>query len=565
MFNRPPATHNEALARVYARYDAAIGSGDFVPNVYPWAMLGALTCFVYLLVPHYNSPFLKSLRFPVWIFNACCSIYSIFYCRARNAAPAFGVGLISSWSMLWTFTLLVVHDAQTDFARIERTEGASASLRTNGSTHPNGSTHANGSASTNGDAASNASSREKKAPLSTVLTIKDVDLSTERKKLGTTAGPRQRTGTFTWQHFPLSPFAERLDWVADVFCNFRGMGWNWRISGLAPPPRWVQQQLHENAGTPLSDKDTHVGLDGTRRPHTRREALRAAWFTLVTSYLTLDLFKVIVIHDPYFWGFVDAPGPSFLPSFILNSPILLRLFRLLISLNAIKMALTAIFSLAPIFFVGILGPRAIGARGEPWMFPDTFGSFRTVLDKGLAGWWGSWWHQTFRFAFNAPSKLVITCLHLNHRSLPARFLQLLIAFILSGCLHAAGSLTQAGHTTPLPGPFCFFFLQAFGIVGQGLLVQVLKSAGVVQRCPKLVRQLANFVAVHVWFYFTAPLLTDDFARGGLWLFEPVPLSPLRALGFGDADSHWFCWKAREGSDWFRWHSGKHWWESGIAL
>lgn len=554
MFNSPPATHNEALARIYARYDAAISSGDFLPFVYPWGSVGALACLLYLLIPHHNSPFLKSLRFPVWAFNAYCSVHAVLYCRARNMAPAFGVGLISSWSLLWTFTLLVVHDAQTDFARIERAEGAFATLRSNGSASANGAT---------------LKDKPQDEPLA-VSTIKDIDLTAERKKLGTTAGPTQRKGTFAWQHYPLSPFIERLDWVADVFCNFRGMGWSWRIPGLAPPPRWVQQQLHANSGTPVppavAADETHVGLDGTRQPQTRREALSYALRTLVIGYLLLDFLKVVVLHDPYFWGVIDAPPPSFLPSFIRTSPILTRIYRLLITLNAIKWALTSIFALAPLFFVGLLGPRIIGARASPWMYPDTFGSFRTILDKGLGGWWGSWWHQTFRFAFESPSKKLISLLNLDRRSVPCKFLQLSIAFFLSGALHAAGSSTQSGATYPLSGPFLFFMTQPLGIVLQLLLTASLRKTGVVTpKTPKLMRQLGNFFYVHVWFFFTAPLLADDFARGGIWLFEPVPISPLRALGFGDADSSWNCWKERESADWVRWHRGEHWWQSGIAF
>ncbi|GME42553.1 uncharacterized protein LTHEOB_5546 [Neofusicoccum parvum] len=484
----------------------------------------------------------------LWAFNAYCSVHTVLYCRARNSAPAFGVGLVSAWSLLWTFTLLVVHDAQTDFARIERTEGASASLRIS-----------NGSATPNGSAQNGKQEQESRA----VSTIKDVDLAAERKKLGTTAGPTQRRGTFAWQHYPLSPFIERLDWVADVFCNFRGMGWNWRISGIAPPPRWVQQQLHENSGTPISStSDNHVGVDGTVQPQTRSEALRAGWRTFITGYLALDLLKVITIHDPYFWGLTTAPGPSFLPPFIRHSPTLLRTFRLIVSLFAIKTALTTIFAMAPLFFIGLLGPRAIGARASPWMYPDTFGSFRSVLDHGLAGWWGSWWHQTFRFAFSAPSALLARSLGLDRRGAPARALQLLVAFALSGCLHAAGSHTQAGATRPLSS-FLFFVLQAAAIVAQ----QALARVPVVRRAPKAVRQLANFVIVHVWFYYTAPLLADDFARGGIWLFEPVPLSPLRGmLGLGGEGMGWYCWRERvEGAYWVKWYPGKHWWESGIAF
>ena len=63
-------------------------------------------------------------------------------------------------------------------------------------------------------------------------------------------GPGKCHGDFAWQPYPLPPFIERLDWVLDIFYNSRGMGWNWRISGL--PPRFrsssakTQVQIHRN-------------------------------------------------------------------------------------------------------------------------------------------------------------------------------------------------------------------------------------------------------------------------------------------------------------------------------
>ncbi|KAK3071071.1 hypothetical protein LTS18_014937, partial [Coniosporium uncinatum] len=125
--------------------------------------------------------------------------------RARNPAAAFGVGLINAWSILWCGTILVWNDAQTDFRRIERLEGSL------GQSRPKTKKEANGSVKRNGATASSAQHG--------------------------TVGPSKRTGKLAWQDYPVSPFIERMDWVADVFCNFRGMGWNWRISGLPPPPK----------------------------------------------------------------------------------------------------------------------------------------------------------------------------------------------------------------------------------------------------------------------------------------------------------------------------------------
>ena len=94
-------------------------------------------------------------------------------------------------------------------------------------------------------------------------------------------------------------------------------------------------------------------------------------------------------RDTYFLGYINAAAPSYLPTAIRDSHILTKSYRLLLSLSAVYTALWAIFKLGPVFFCGILGPKWIGVRGEPWMNPlDMYGSFGLVLDKGLAGWWG---------------------------------------------------------------------------------------------------------------------------------------------------------------------------------
>ena len=66
--------------------------------------------------------------------------------------------------------------------------------------------------------------------------------------------------------------------------------------------------------------------------------------------------------------------------------------------------------------------------------------------------------------------------------------------------------------------------------------------------------------VHMVILYESSLI-DDFARGGVWLFQPVAVSPLRALGYGEPGDSWWCWENVRIS----WYIGKHWWERGIAL
>ena len=301
-----------------------------------------------------------------------------------------------------------------------------------------------------------------------------------------------------------------------------------------------------------------------RAEHERPALLRRSATVFVRNYLILDLLKTLIAHDPYFWGIIgitDLPAPGYLPTIIQQSLIAIKSARLLISLAAISYALQFIFSLGPIVFIGLLGPARIGARGEAWMYPDQFGAFSNVLDKGLAGWWGGWWHQTFRFAFQEPARRAVEALGWDPHAPKAKLLQVSIAFVLSGILHMCGSYTQVGETWPVRGPFCFFVSQMLGLTLQMAAAGALKRVGVRQNAPRWSRRAANFAFAHVWLYFTAPLLLDDFARGGVWLFEPIPVSIFRGLGFGSSNDGVWQWTGQLA----RWHSGRHWWESGIAL
>ena len=108
----------------------------------------------------------------------------------------------------------------------------------------------------------------------------------------------------------------------------------------------------------------------------------------------------------------------------------------------------------------------------------------------------------------------------------------------------------------------FFLLQPFGILAQVFAAQALHRFSVMQKLPLVGRRACNFIVVHAWFYFIAPLLIDDLAKGGTFLYEPVPFSVFRLLGLGGKEEAWICWTSP--LTWFRWHSADRWWESGLS-
>ncbi|KAH7087369.1 membrane bound O-acyl transferase family-domain-containing protein [Paraphoma chrysanthemicola] len=531
-----PRSHHDLIQHYYAQYDKAIAAGEYQPFLYPWGTLGAVVVIVYLLIPHQNRPWLKKCRYLAFAWITAFAIYTILFTRAKGMAAALGTGLISAWSVCWVSAILVCNDAQTDFSRIERLEGAF-----------------------------------KRSPsLPHTSPPEDVQRH-EATKLDMTqghAGPSTRHGQFAWQAYPLTPFIERLDWVCDIFCNFRGAGWNWRTSALPPPPKHIQEQLYRNSGAVVPKSSNRVHTGQVKLYPTRRELLIQNAKTLVVGYLTLDLLKTLMMYDRYFWGIVSPSSQeTHLPPPFTHLPaphIWLHTYHLTLSMLAVKSALQTIFSLGPLFFSGLLGPSILGARAHPFMYPETWAPYTIVLDNGLAGWWGSWWHQTFRFAFAEPSRVLLEKLGWGKHEVRAKVVQLVIAFGMSGVVHACGSWTCAGVTRPVKGPIAFFLLQAIGILVESSIAQGLRPLRLKDRVPKKVVQVCRFVYVHFWFYHTAHLLCDDFARGGVWLFEPIPVSILRGLGFGaDARDGWWCWGGLE--EVVRWHRGETWWTSGIAF
>ncbi|KAF2273845.1 uncharacterized protein EI97DRAFT_423663 [Westerdykella ornata] len=553
-------SHHDVTAYYHRQYDECVRAGTCTPFTYPFASLGTLVAILYLLIPHRDRPWLRRARFLVWAWMAAFSTYTIAGTKARGMAPAFGVGVVSSWGVIWVGTILVVHDAQTEFKRIERRSRVLENEREGDET---GSAQANGSH----DHVLDSTADE---------TAENIGNGHSRELKGTISGQQKE---YFWQSYPTHDFRQRLNWVLDIFSNFRGVGWNWRPASIPPPPSFIQAQLtapfidYKPHPSPshISHHHHHHRSHNPRHPPTpvltRRTLLLQNLKLFLTGYLIIDALKTLMNHDPYFWGHLSSPAPSYLPTL---PPILLRTYRLALTQLTIQYTLQTLFSLSPLLFCGLLSSSTGTRASQPWMYPPTFGPYSLVLDRGVAGWWGQWWHQTFRFAFDAPGRKLVALWGWQQRSRKARFVRVVVAFALSGVLHAAGSFTAAGRTRPVGRAMLFFVLQP---VGLGVEATESRRGGHVHvhvHVPRAWKRVCRWLYVHAWFYLTGPLLCDDFATSGVWLFEPVPVSLFRGLlGWGvEGDGVW-CWgrgrwngDAGRGMVW--WHSGERWWMSGFA-
>jgi len=281
----PPGlrTPREVVSYYDQIYFSLIDSGEYRPFIYPWAAVGALSILIYLLIDHRQSTFLKWLRWPVFAFLISFQAWSMLTLRARNAASAFGVGLISCFGVLWTAAIMIVNDCQTDFKRIERSDGAPDE-------GPFADRAMNGAVNGTVRAPEDSSGLRQRTG------------AASETRLASSKGPAQRTGKLFWQAYPSSPFIERVDWIADVFCSFRGVGWSWQTSGVPPPPTWVEKQLKGQTSGEEAIEPVKISRTGIRRYSDRTRLVRSCVMCLVVGYLALDAIKTTMHNDPYFWG-----------------------------------------------------------------------------------------------------------------------------------------------------------------------------------------------------------------------------------------------------------------------
>lgn len=171
----------------------------------------------------------------------------------------------------------------------------------------------------------------------------------------------------------------------------------------------------------------------------------------------------------------------------------------------------------------------------------------------------------FRGAFGGPVRFCVGRGWAKKRGKGTRVLGLVVAFGMSGVMHLSGSVTQFGDTNP-SHPLIFFLLQGLGIIFQTSFISLFASTPFTQKQnkekegKKWWRRMGNFFFVFAWLLWTAPWLIDDFARGGLWLFEPVPVSFVR----GVRGEGWACWGGGVGVG-VGFYRGVRWWESGLVL
>ncbi|AEO53531.1 hypothetical protein MYCTH_2294996 [Thermothelomyces thermophilus ATCC 42464] len=552
-----------------AAFRAALEAGEVRPLVIPWSFVGSFFLpLLYLSIPHVNRPWLYHMRWLVAAAVIYLNVRLLQTTSAINEAVAYATGLLAAWGTINALRLLIFTRPQWDAARVER---------------------------------------RPRRP--------GVGLKEGMEKQTAMVSPDESVGTslahseYFWQPFPATgSLLARLGWTADLITAFRGAGWNCSISSIPHPPFPPKKALE---GEPVRlDLVPLASRTGTARSSTYASFLRSRLLEFSLSYLTIDLLTTTIRRDPYFVLGPDYRLHSYpLPAFYSRLPFpQLTISFLLRSLPALAGIIAGLHLYYSFLQLTIVFPlrSLFGVRAELWQHPSLFGGFvPSVLDRGLAGFWGGWWHQTFRAGFVAPARWLLRQHgrvhhhhhhhHHHHRhhnqshtsireNKTARMLlKSFLAFTLSGLVHSAGGHTSVPETTRFWTPIVFFVLQPVGIILQAAAASLAKrlASSVLarseataaaghgapkKRIPRWLCRTANLLFTTLWLHLTAWGLIDDMSRAGVWLFEPVPVSPFRMMGFGaPGNTDWWRWDGvGYGLGWYTVRGGR-WWESGVTL
>ncbi|KAL8761951.1 MAG: hypothetical protein Q9184_001965 [Pyrenodesmia sp. 2 TL-2023] len=447
----------EVLEKFQGDYHAAINTREYHPFVWPYRALSPYLLILYLLLPPTRSRLVHLTRYPLFALITYLSISATRDCRSPAVTVGYGIGLLNAWTILWSATLLIFTDGRRDYMRIERQERPYITSSNESDLIENiqGETTA-----LDGSTKDGLKSLHPVAEIPKVDNTPDDDPTIDYPEVFATQDPLSAPNeTYTWQPLPTS-FLHRLDYILDLVTNFRGLRWTHQSPlNTLPPPQHIRCSLPAPSPPP--------SLPSSAYP-THRTLFTRSLLSFLFNSLTLDTLKYLTSLDPYFHTFPPSTTPSPFPW-----P---RTTRLIISLLFVYTSLLNIFLLAPILLSNPLSPRLFGPHASPWLYPPFFGPLSDIADKGLAGLWGGWWHQLFRYAFEAAGDFFAgTLLHLPNKSPPGAAMRVTIAFFLSGTLHACASYTILGASFPLSKSWAFFAVQPVGIIAQRALSLWLKK------------------------------------------------------------------------------------------
>ena len=276
---------------------------------------------------------------------------------------------------------------------------------------------------------------------------------------------------------------------------------------------------------------------------TRAATLRRAASIIVYSFLVLDSAAFIAQFDPYFTDSaigIDTPlslTPGAPVALTFLSTIPPRLYRSSIIAAHIYGVITLGGALAIPLIVAV---NYLGLIGDLWSIPF-FGPFSAVVDRGMRGLWGTWWHQTMRYTTSIPGRRFAQACGVKSHSTLDYSLRTISAFFFSGVIHM-GLVPPEPQYATMPAMTVrlyiamFFWAQAVAFAIELLVSRIVKRVSPDFVGTSVAKGL-TLIWVSAWLCITVPIVAVALKELGYGTVYPIPVS----LWNGLARRGWLTW------------------------
>lgn len=280
------------------------------------------------------------------------------------------------------------------------------------------------------------------------------------------------------------PPIRRFLWMFEILGVTRGVGWNWRVTGIPQNP-------------PNISRATFV---------------RACAVKYVAMYF--GLYLISLCCDGIISSFQSFQHPELRATLILLTSRSLFLYIFIVLGWALTIYSHFAILMLPLAIVCVglqVGPKA-WQQVDAW--PPNFGNFRDAYS--IRRFWGYTWHQQMRRIASTPGVFLLSLAPRwvqASRTRPLRLLKryflLLGTFLVSGLIHAAGSynVTRARHVPVSDGgEIRYFLMQGTAIMVEDLLLWFMEDIGAQllggSSTLMLIFRVAGFIYTASFYVFT---------------------------------------------------------------
>ncbi|PNS16630.1 hypothetical protein CAC42_4594 [Sphaceloma murrayae] len=332
----------------------------------------------------------------------------------------------------------------------------------------------------------------------------------------------------------------RLSWVGTLLISFRLTDWK------------IGSPHHDRKQPAPATGYTHLGF------------IAFALGRSFIGYLLVDMTCYVIKHDPFFTTISTSLFTPPRQASVSSLPaILTALYTLPITTAATRATLTAAIAWALIsqqYYLPTIFPvllhyfHLLSDTWSPHLWPPYFGPASTILDRGLRGFWSTYWHQVMRFMVSGPGSWMTKLLlgSADHRNQTLEyFVHTAVAFGLSGVIHMG--LVPRAPLHGNAGPHwirlyigAFFWLQPVGMLVEkavaGLAARAVPASLKRSSKGRALGRCAFAVWIWVWACLCFPLLAEAGRQMGWFRHYTVPWSLVHWLRGEDAWM-WSCLRA----------------------